>query len=165
VGAIDTGVLPASLQKLQANNNMLSGSLAFLGQLPSLTSVRLNNNKFTGYFPAAIASLNLLTNLYDWFPRLLLIDLGGFRAFLTPFRRNLQYNQLSGELPVQALSNNLLALTGLCLAGNHFTGPLPNLPQLCVPAPFRLLCFSSLREMSFVFFLVCVMSAVSWRCV
>nr|GMD67701.1 inactive leucine-rich repeat receptor-like serine/threonine-protein kinase At1g60630 [Ipomoea batatas] len=104
-GALDGPSLSRldQLRVLSFKDNSLSGEIPSLAALPNLKSLFLNNNFFTGGFPANLTLLH----------RLKVIVLSG--------------NSLSGEIPPSLL--RLSRLYVLYLQDNQFTGEIPPLNQ------------------------------------
>ncbi|MFT4606111.1 MAG: sugar lactone lactonase YvrE, partial [Rhodothermales bacterium] len=149
------GTLPASLgsltalQVLDLGTNSLSGGIP--GALSGATSLRklnLYENALTGSIPSSLGSIATLTALQLYSNNLsgsIPSDLGSLGALNL---LNLDDNQLTGTVPASfsglgsltylSLTNNLLSgelpdlsatgLAELYLAGNGFTGRLPDLP-------------------------------------
>ncbi|WMV23100.1 hypothetical protein MTR67_016485 [Solanum verrucosum] len=92
------------LRVLSFKENSISGQIPNLAGLSNLKSLFLNNNNFSGEFPATITLLH----------RIKVVVLAG--------------NKLSGDIP-PALTN-LSRLYVLYLEDNHFTGEIPLLNQL-----------------------------------
>ena len=95
---------PSNLFSLTLSHNQLSGTLPTTSSLPSftLTSLHLDNNRFSGEIPLSIAFISDLTSL------------------------RLSNNQLSGEIPGTLIG--LSSLTELWLQNNQLTGLIPALP-------------------------------------
>lgn len=91
------------LRVLSFKGNSLSGDIPSLSGLVNLKSLYLNNNNFSGEFPASLSGLH----------RLKIIVLAG--------------NQISGPVPDSLL--NLSRLYMLYLQDNRFTGKIPPLNQ------------------------------------
>lgn len=91
------------IRVLSFKSNSLSGPIPDLSALVNLKSIFLNNNNFSGGFPASIAGLH----------RVKVIVLSG--------------NRLSGNIPTSLL--NVQHLYMLYLQDNSFTGHMPSLNQ------------------------------------
>ncbi|XP_008221009.1 PREDICTED: inactive leucine-rich repeat receptor-like serine/threonine-protein kinase At1g60630 [Prunus mume] len=104
-GVLDHKILNRldQLRVLSFKGNSLSGQIPDLSGLVNLKSIFLNDNNFSGVFPASIADLH----------RLKVVVLAG--------------NQLSGPIPMSLLK--LRRLYALYLQDNQFTGPIPPLNQ------------------------------------
>lgn len=87
--------------------NNLTGTLPTFGSLPELTNLNLMGNAITGSITSSINGTN--------FPKL------GNLSLLN--------NQLSGAIPTSL--NTLPVLWGLNLSINNFSGPLPDMTDLC----------------------------------
>lgn len=92
------------LRVLSFKANSISGQIPSLAGLSNLKSLFLNNNNFSGEFPATITLLH----------RIKVVVLTG--------------NKLSGDIPPSL--TNLSRLYVLYLEDNHFTGEIPPLNQL-----------------------------------
>ncbi|XP_004237180.3 inactive leucine-rich repeat receptor-like serine/threonine-protein kinase At1g60630 [Solanum lycopersicum] len=92
------------LRVLSFKANFISGQIPSLAGLSNLKSLFLNNNNFSGEFPATITLLH----------RIKVVVLAG--------------NKLSGDIPPSL--TNLSRLYVLYLEDNHFTGKIPPLNQL-----------------------------------
>ncbi|PQP95365.1 inactive leucine-rich repeat receptor-like serine/threonine-protein kinase [Prunus yedoensis var. nudiflora] len=104
-GVLDHKILNQldQLRVLSFKGNSLSGQIPDLSGLVNLKSIFLNDNNFSGVFPASIADLH----------RLKVVVLAG--------------NQISGPIPMSLLK--LRRLYSLYLQDNQFTGPIPPLNQ------------------------------------
>ncbi|KAJ7977197.1 putative Receptor protein kinase [Quillaja saponaria] len=102
-----TGVVPSSLSSLillqdfGLSDNSFSGEISpsLVSNWTELTSLQLQNNKFTGKIPAEIGLLTKLSYLYMY------------------------QNQFSGPFPREI--GNLKELLSLDLSGNQLSGPIP----------------------------------------
>ena len=95
----------ASLTTLRLYSNELSGPIpAELGNLANLEGLDLNGNELTGPIPAELGNLANLVALY----------IGGL---------GVGGNELTGPIPAEL--GNLANLEGLGLADNELTGPIP----------------------------------------
>ncbi|MBT1699185.1 hypothetical protein KK083_19975 [Fulvivirgaceae bacterium PWU4] len=133
-----TGKLPASvgnlasLTALRLQNNHINGRIpASIGNLGKLTTLTLNDNLLTGVIPSSIGNLSPLVYLY-----LNGNDLSGTIPATLGNLANLEYlylfgNELSGNIPAQILSLN--KLKQVQLQDNNLTGNIPafgSLPAL-----------------------------------
>ncbi|CAM6080198.1 unnamed protein product [Sphagnum tenellum] len=101
IGGIPSSFASSNLQVLELNNMAMSGSIAAVGGMLSLTSLWLQVNEFTGSVPEGLTKAAGLTNL------------------------RLNNNQLVGQLPLALAS---LPLSDVVLNGNHLGGELPEFP-------------------------------------
>ncbi|CAK9258887.1 unnamed protein product [Sphagnum jensenii] len=101
LGGIPSSFASSNLQVLELNNMAMSGSIAAVGGMLSLTSLWLQVNEFTGGVPEGLTKAAGLTNL------------------------RLNNNQLVGQLPLALAS---LPLSDVVLNGNHLGGELPGFP-------------------------------------
>ncbi|CAK9861312.1 unnamed protein product [Sphagnum jensenii] len=101
LGEIPSSFASSNLQVLELNNMAMSGSIAAVGGMLSLTSLWLQVNEFTGSVPEGLTKAAGLTNL------------------------RLNNNQLVGQLPLALAS---LPLSDVVLNGNHLGGELPGFP-------------------------------------
>ncbi|CAK9198154.1 unnamed protein product [Sphagnum troendelagicum] len=101
LGGIPSSFASSNLQVLELNNMAMSGSIAAVGGMLSLTSLWLQVNEFTGSVPEGLTKAAGLTNL------------------------RLNNNQLVGQLPLALAS---LPLSDVVLNGNHLGGELPGFP-------------------------------------
>ncbi|KAL2500330.1 putative LRR receptor-like serine/threonine-protein kinase [Forsythia ovata] len=133
-----SGQLPPELSTLPLlkhfllDNNKLSGYLPpEFSQMPNLTILQLNNNNFEGnVIPDSYGNMSKLVklslrncNLQGKVP-----DLSGIRSLLF---LDLSRNQLTGNIPVNRLSDNI---TTIILSRNQLNGSIPSnfsgLPRL-----------------------------------
>jgi Leucine-rich repeat (LRR) protein len=116
-----------SLSTLRLYGNQLSGEIPTeLGNLSNLTMLSLFNNQLSGTIPSVLGNLTNLTHLYLHDNQLsgnIPPELGDLTNLTTLY---LSGNQLSGAIPQEL--GNLLNLDSMSLSDNHLTGSLP--PEL-----------------------------------
>ncbi|XP_059445078.1 leucine-rich repeat receptor protein kinase HPCA1-like isoform X1 [Corylus avellana] len=129
-----TGQLPPSIGSLKKLVNLNLIGCGFFGSIPDtignlqqLTTLSLTNNSFSGPIPASIGNLS---KLY-W------LDLAvnqldgpipvspGLDTLLQAKHFHLDNNKLSGEIPPQLFSSNMILLH-LILNGNNLNGSIPD---------------------------------------
>ena len=90
----------SSLTRLRLHGNRLTGAIpSELDDLSSLTELRLHSNRLTGAIPSTLDDLSNLTEL------------------------RLSNNMLTGEIPAEL--GDMISLTALSLGGNALTGEIP----------------------------------------
>ena len=124
--AVTVSGVPRRITKIDTvgENLNLAGMIpSELGNLSSLTNLRLSNNELTGSIPAELGNLSSLESLSLWGNKLtgtIPTELGSL-SNLTYLR--LSFNQLTGSIPSEL--GNLTNLERMLLGGNRLTGSIP----------------------------------------
>ena len=125
--AVTVSGVPRRVTKIDTSgeNLNLAGKIpSELGNLSSLTNLRLSNNELTGSIPAELGNLSSLESLSLWNNKLtgpIPTELGSL-SNLTFLRLN--WNQLTGSIPSEL--GNLTNLESMYLGGNRLTGTIPS---------------------------------------
>jgi hypothetical protein len=125
-----SGSIPSSLgnlsnlRQLYLDQNNLSGPIpASLGSIPNLYDLYLQINSLSGSLPSALGNLNHLAHLVLSVNNLTGTIPSSFANLTSLSLFDVSFNSLEGDLSV--LVN--FSLSGLGVAHNHFSGPVPPL--------------------------------------